>query len=921
MRFFALSIALVAGGLFAPVPIVAAQSVESFFDIFTEVAVPDPACDRCKAIEKEIADIQQVVDEIIGEMLVIDSAINMIDDAIRLGEENLRSLEKQLQEMSNPKNFVESEGRRLDSSDHAALQRRNVNLWKAYKGGRMTAEEYSEEISKPFDDPSIADDLEMLKEILIDELKDGIEDVKKSIDDAKNLRDEMNEEGNALSQELDLENSILAGYMDALEDCNKRCKVEDVNVIEDYELTPDQKSLMQGLVDFFRGLLKKDEPVSPFEGLDEAIKELEHAAAGGAEGDQPTETMGLNFEKPFAVPDSFFDVFVDLQLPPATCHLCDPLRSELAELQAILQAERSEQAHLEASLAALRAQWANALAVRDEARKALDRLDNPSASAESEGRRMDSNDQAAMNVRNAGLWARYKHGDISAQELESEWSKPFDDPAVREELEDIKEHMREQLEEAVQSTEAVMKKLDEAMRGAPERLVELAGSIAGKQVLLDYLLKQIEECEKKCREPLAQDASDGVFNGYEKFIFPEIQGEPEMMQYSSVNADTSRDDGDQGGLMDWFKGFFGGDDEQEEEGEDPEEEEQSRSAASEERTSESVSSSGASDDDEDEEEFDEDEDDGARSSAPASSKAAVSSSVGKSSSAKTSAKAECDTGTMTKDACEDSCSGTCYESYEEFDGLKCFKCVGTQASSVAKEQCDPPTETEASCRKDCFGTCSKVYTRKDGVKCFECIAAEEEEDDQEASSSRPQTATCPSGQVSDKSICDSQCASQGGTCVQENGCYSCVVVNCPNGTHKNECPSSCANGCDVVGTQDGVSCYQCKQSCEETCSKNGYGPETTDHSNAILADLQQYSCVSGAGITIQTAKIGSCNCIGEYSISVDQTKPVCKGSPCGDVVCGSSAQCADGDTTITVSCNWQGWQKVQKHQFKPVFGQ
>ncbi|MBM3231081.1 hypothetical protein FJZ28_02015 [Candidatus Peregrinibacteria bacterium] len=905
MRPFSAALSILVIAALAPVFPVHAQSVDSFFDIFYGVELPNPKCDPCKAIAEEIDAVQRSVDDLTAQLRAIDSAMDIIDDAISLGEENLKQLQKQLEEMNNPKSYVESEGRRYDSSDHAAMQRRNANLWHAYKGGRMTAQEYSDEIGKPFDDPEVADALAMLKEIIKEQLQDSIDDTMKAIEKSKQLRTEMNEKGKDLSGKLDAELAKLARLRADLADCEKRCKREDVNVIEDYGLTPDPKGFFEGLLDSLRGLFVDDDPVGPFTGLEEAIEEFERTAAGGAEGDQPTETTELNFDFLLA-PEALFGFLDGLKLPPPVCHLCDPLRAELAELQAILQAERSEYGEVEARLAELRSQWSRALSVRDEASRALDRFDNPSASAESEGRFMDSNDQAAMRVRNAGLWSQYKSDDLSAQQLEREWSKPFDDPAVRKELEKIKQRMRSELEEAVRRAEEAMKQLDEAIRSASERSIELAGSIAGKQVMLEYLLKQIEECEKKCRESLVEDAQ-GAIDGYEKFIFPKDQGEPEDMQYSSVNADTPRDDGDQAeGLIDWLKQFFGGNDaeEDEDEGEDPEEEEQLRSTASEVRTSERASS------------------------APASSKAAVSS-VGRSSSVKTSARSECDVGTMTKDVCENSCSGNCLESYQEFDGLKCFKCVTTQTSSAAKVQCDPPTETEAFCRKDCFGSCVKSYTRSDGVKCFECVAEQKSSSTSAtytqpltSSSSRPQTVSCPSGKVTDRASCESQCSAQGGTCVQDSGCYGCVVVNCPEGTYKNSCPSSCVNGCDTVGSQDGVSCYQCKQSCEDVCVRNGYDPPGTDYTNQVLSTLNGYTCVSGASVSITTGTIGSCTCTKSPNVSVNQTPPVCTGTTCGDVACGQSATCSpEPNTTVTVRCNWGGWKDLGNLRFQPVIGQ
>ena len=324
------------------------------------------------------------------------------------------------------------------------------------------------------------------------------------------------------------------------------------------------------------------------------------------------------------------------------------------------------------------------------------------------------------------------------------------------------------------------------------------------------------------------------------------------------------------------------------------------------------------------------------------------------------------------DLCENACSGVCTQSYKTVDGIGidcyycdqckgdtyredtcnelcrdgvcqetddgCFACVPDEEDIVPpKEECDAPTMEEHVCRSSCDGTCSKIYTRNDGVKCYECLEEEgpicpsdavsecglcglatECVEDDGCFFCQPvtdDTSACPSGE-GDADTCAAQCPSDG-VCLDEDGdgCFACVVVNCPSGTFKDTCPSDCVHGCDVVGEQSGVLCYQCAQSCEEVCSSSGFGTEDTDHSNAILSELNGYECVSGASISIQTATIDGCQCIGDYNLTIDHTMPQCD-TPCGPLDCNSSMPC--GENT-TVFCNWGGWEKIEKHQFRPVF--
>jgi uncharacterized coiled-coil DUF342 family protein len=301
---------------------------------------------------------------------------------------------------------------------------------------------------------------------------------------------------------------------------------------------------------------------------------------------------------------------------------------------------------------------------------------------------------------------------------------------------------------------------------------------------------------------------------------------------------------------------------------------------------------------------------------------------------------DCDSPYLERAACNNSCDGTCEKAYTRDNGEGCYQC---------KLQCQDGTQTEQNCKASCEGTCVKEYTRGDGVKCFECISTATVTDDPPQCPSGSVSScsecsgattcetlndscficepvvddgpTCPSGTTSDGGTCESQCSAQGGTCVEENGCYSCVVFNCPSGTTKNECPSNCSSGCNVVGEQGDVKCYQCKQSCEDICS--GLGLDVAqDYTSYILGELNGHTCVSGAGISVQQASSGDCDCLSVPQITVDTTPPICAGTPCGDVACGQQASCSGGEnTTITVTCNWGGWKQIDEFRFQPVVGQ
>ncbi|PIN76310.1 hypothetical protein COV18_00145 [Candidatus Woesearchaeota archaeon CG10_big_fil_rev_8_21_14_0_10_37_12] len=108
-------------------------------------------------------------------------------------------------------------------------------------------------------------------------------------------------------------------------------------------------------------------------------------------------------------------------------------------------------------------------------------------------------------------------------------------------------------------------------------------------------------------------------------------------------------------------------------------------------------------------------------------------------------------------------------------------------------------------------------------------------------------------------------------------------------------------------------------SCASVCSERGLLTSQPDHSAAILSQLNSFMCVNGARVTPQSSvrvtgsnvEGGSCTCYSSQAPSVEAIPgPVYCNTPCGNVACGSTAQCSCGtNCVLTVSCDWLGWQK------------
>ena len=109
--------------------------------------------------------------------------------------------------------------------------------------------------------------------------------------------------------------------------------------------------------------------------------------------------------------------------------------------------------------------------------------------------------------------------------------------------------------------------------------------------------------------------------------------------------------------------------------------------------------------------------------------------------------------------------------------------------------------------------------------------------------------------------------------------------------------------------------------CETACAQKGMSTQKPS-SSSILAQLQQYKCVSGASISIKGARVGNCVCYGKPEITIDKKVPVCK-TPCGDVPCGSETKCPCPDKpncVLTARCTWGGWKEIKEYTYQPIVG-
>ncbi|PIR48636.1 hypothetical protein COU80_02920 [Candidatus Peregrinibacteria bacterium CG10_big_fil_rev_8_21_14_0_10_55_24] len=916
-----------------------APAVDSFFDVFFEVTfpqLPDPppveGCLRCEGLLDLINGIENNLDDMNTRANKLLAELREVEVAVRSAQRDLEEARRRLREFVDPESWGPGEDRVVDSTELEIQKAFNRELWEQYQDGDITAEELAQAWERG---PTDAE-RERLHKALEKELK-------RTVDTAEDALEELQEQERKLSGDLqklndemvaDIQelNTLTAQYKDCLERCGAG---EDVDVIDDYGIPPAENDggFLGWLTGLFRGIFRFGDAVPDINPEDLDLSGATPLPSTG-EGEDLIPGADVPLDDFLAgLPTLDFGELIPA-LPPipdvAECVACE----DLLEVLTTAESEADDVAEdFESSLWDLQgAQRALERAQRelDAARKRLEQFDNPSSWAESGGRRLDSSDLEAIRAFNRNVWQQYRDGDISAQEASDRWSAGPSD-AERQRL---KEQLHDALAADVAAKEAALAERNSDVENAQAEADRLEQELADLLDEIDALLDEYLDCLLRCRKqaedglPPGDDDEDGEDDESADCELPALPLGLCKRTCSGECEELPR--GDRGPQCYICKEDEDTDEEEEQSCDPP-----ALTLGLCERTCDGMCDALSRDDGGpqcyaciEKLEGDEDtcpadawvlnecrrrcEDTEQGTCEPTRVQEGFQSCYSCKEFEPEERKEVCENSTMDKQTCKKECEqrgkGTCEREYTTMMGLECFTCEIREEEPV-ETSCDSPTMPEDACEAQCNGDCRFVYRTGDGKECFECREREEQP-------------RCPQGTTPDRDLCEDQCPADG-VCKEENGCYSCVVVHCPGGTFRSEgdCQAQCDGSCTVAAEQDGVQCWRCQKDCEDLCEEHGYNPGDTDYTQQILAELNQWQCVSGAGISIETATFnGDCHCSKDPKVTVDQTKPVCKGTPCGDVQCGESASCTEGNTTYTVNCNWGGWEKVAPNQFRPVFG-
>lgn len=183
-------------------------------------------------------------------------------------------------------------------------------------------------------------------------------------------------------------------------------------------------------------------------------------------------------------------------------------KRDCSELRARCEKLRAEAKQAEEAARSARAQAEKARSSCDEARKARERAEaelekaeqppDEGSWAESEGRRITSHDLRLQRGAAQQAWEKYRSGEISAQELESEWEQQGESEALeelrkkdREQREFRKAKARRELEEARAKEKRTCPEASEAEKGS----AKAAARAEEANAAADTACRAADKCE------------------------------------------------------------------------------------------------------------------------------------------------------------------------------------------------------------------------------------------------------------------------------------------------------------------------------------------------------------------------------------------------------------------------------------------
>jgi hypothetical protein len=170
--------------------------------------------ERINALEKELGALQ-------NELSAKQKELSGFDAKIRTAKDRLEASRRRLNEFDNPRNWAESEGRRVTQTDIEVRRAASQRAWDRYRSGEISAQELSDEWANMDDET-----LEQLKKEAREKLVKEIADSEKALNALEAQKQALSEVIAKLRQRMEDLLQEITKEKQKYEDCLRRCKGE-----------------------------------------------------------------------------------------------------------------------------------------------------------------------------------------------------------------------------------------------------------------------------------------------------------------------------------------------------------------------------------------------------------------------------------------------------------------------------------------------------------------------------------------------------------------------------------------------------------------------------------------------------------------------------------------------------------------------
>lgn len=191
-------------------------------------------CPICDPIRQHIATVTEQISQKEQEIPGLENAVADAEKEVADSEKELQQAQQKLENFNNPDSWVESDGRRITSSDLEVQRELSRENWDRYTNGGQSADETMEN----WKNQNNPENHERAKERVKQRLEESVKNAEEAVREANENLGQANDNLNRARQELERLNRLKDELERLLEECLEKCRLQAEDIarghISDY---------------------------------------------------------------------------------------------------------------------------------------------------------------------------------------------------------------------------------------------------------------------------------------------------------------------------------------------------------------------------------------------------------------------------------------------------------------------------------------------------------------------------------------------------------------------------------------------------------------------------------------------------------------------------------------------------------------